>query len=358
VRMRACSRVCVCLRLKKSHLRKKAFRYGTRIGAMSALLLCLSAAIAPLCLGLRVRDPPPDFYACEEEGEAVSRSCSLTEGVPDYTMDALLKSGYRRMQALASAGRRPLALHVGADGLNNGANWTDVHLYTRVLRNAGMPAGGLRLAFVEPIAEKSTWFWDHVKKLPVDPDQVSLVTAMIGGSCAEPTRKMYRLSPRVLVDFDINIDTTLGWVSTNPKHPLNVIKFWAEANMPMTCANKTGDCKQNFKRFAEAPNITAYIEEIRIPCQTLEGLLEETLGARVEDLAMLVVDAEGMDEQIILQLVGSSAFKPGFIMWEKEWRHEGPLAAELRRKGYRVGWKVGSNTTRGADTANNIAVLP
>uniref|UniRef100_A0A7S1QMG0 Methyltransferase FkbM domain-containing protein n=1 Tax=Alexandrium catenella TaxID=2925 RepID=A0A7S1QMG0_ALECA len=261
------------------------------------------------------------------------------------------------MRALASAGRRPLAVHVGADGLQNTKRWTDMHLYRRVLEHAGLPPGVLRLGFVEPVVEKTKQFWRHVGRLPVAPSQVSLVTAMVD-NCTRPEAKMYKISEQASRDFGMDISMARGWVSADPWHPVTITQYWAEHDMPVRCANGTGDCRSLFKQFANAWNMTRYFEEIQIRCLNLKEIIETELGAQVEDLAMLVVDAEGLDERILLSLAGSSAFEPGFVMWEKgkDWRPS-TAADLLRGKGYKVGMKLGSEVNPDADAPNMIAVL-
>jgi len=324
-------------------------------------LWLLALALAPSCLCLRQRGagpPEQDFFACEEEGRAVVRDCSPVEGVPPRQMDELLEAGYRRMRAVAAAGRTPLALHIGADDLGNEARWTDVHLYTRVLRGAALPPDALRLAFVEPIEDKAPGFWKHAAKLPVSRERVSLVAAAMDGSCREPETKLYRVSRQAGRDFDFEEGRPNGWVSVNPRHPITTVCIWADNNMPVRCRNHTGQCIENFQRFRHAPNLTDYLEAVAIPCRTPAGLLED-LGASVEDLAMLVVDAEDLDAQIVLSLVSRSDFRPGFIMWEAGGALEAQLSNELRKKGYHVGMKAGMDGGHSdADASNIVAVLP
>lgn len=327
--------------------------------------LCLLALLDLVQLGLALRhggflyNSRPAFFACEDD-EGVAVSCSTQQGVPSRQMDELLAAGYRRMRAVAAMGRRPLVVHIGADGLRNSAKWTDVHLYSQVLSHAGVPSGALRLAFVEPMEEKSQTFWQGVERLPVNRSQVSLVTAMVDGSCPSPTRSMYRVAPEAYRDFHLNTLFMGGWSSANPRHPLNVIRSWARQHWRYPCEGFKTDCTEDFQRFSQMPNLTDYIQEVSIPCRTLEALVED-VGAEVEDLAMLVVDAEGLDASILLSLVDDETFMPGFIMWEgfsadDASTPQAQIQARLRERGYRVGVKPGLGAK--GDATNSIAVFP
>uniref|UniRef100_A0A7S2NCJ9 Methyltransferase FkbM domain-containing protein n=1 Tax=Alexandrium andersonii TaxID=327968 RepID=A0A7S2NCJ9_9DINO len=170
--------------------------------------------------------------------------------------------------------------------------------------------------------------------------------------------------------FDFDPLMTQGWVSFQPSHPLDVVGYWVRANLPITCkSDYRQDCRQNLKRFWDAPDRNSYIEGLPIPCHSLPSLVQ-TAGSDLRDLSMLVVDAEGLDTKILAATAEREDFLPGFIMWEvgnsKEERVILPeLQRVLRRKGYTVGIKTGANTTikghggnfKTGDAANMIAVL-
>uniref|UniRef100_A0A7S2C2G1 Uncharacterized protein n=1 Tax=Alexandrium andersonii TaxID=327968 RepID=A0A7S2C2G1_9DINO len=125
--------------------------------------------------------------------------------------------------------------------------------------------------------------------------------------------------------------------------------------------NAPWDCTKNFQRFSSASNFADYIQKVDIRCQTLEGLVKES-GARLDDMGMVVVDAEGKDAVILLALVDREDFKPGFIMWEDSHKYRDAsqdLVRALRQRGYKVGAKSDMVTTNGrvSDSGNFVAVL-
>uniref|UniRef100_A0A6T9UAK4 Methyltransferase FkbM domain-containing protein n=1 Tax=Alexandrium catenella TaxID=2925 RepID=A0A6T9UAK4_ALECA len=230
-----------------------------------------------------------------------------------------------------------------------------MHLYRRVLQRAGLSPDTLRLAFVEPMASKSGTFWRHVGQLPVNASQVALMTAVIDETCP-PFKRVFRLNPDAALQFDFDIQMISGWVSANRDHFMETVRTWLDSNAPVSCLNQTGDCRDNLRRLFHMRNASHYVEDVLMRCLTLEGLVRE-VGAEVEDLAMLVSDAEGTDARIILSLVGNEDFRPGFIMWEKNSKGDGQLVEELRKKGYQVGIKAGLDGSREVDAGNLVAVL-
>jgi len=232
-----------------------------------------------------------------------------------------------------------------------------MHLYGHVLEHSGLAAGALRLAFVEPVEDKAPEFWSRVGRLPVDKSQVSLWTAMLDGACPEEERSLYRISPKALRDFNMSKSTVGGWCSEFKDHAFRVLKIWVGGDWSLPCYDNSGNCRESWERFASMPNLTDYREEIRVPCFTLAGLLEE-LGAEVGDLAMLVVDAEDFDQAIVGPLASDPRFRPGFVMWEGSYPDGGPLHDQLLARGFKIGSKPGYGGSPGADAANTVAVLP
>jgi len=248
-------------------------------------------------------------------------------------------------------------VHVGADGLRSTRHkWTDTHLYTHVLNHSGLAAGTLRLAFVEPIEEKARGFWIRVGWLPVNKSQVSLWTAMLDGSCPKSTRSLFRISPAAMREFNMSSVVLSGWVSQEKGHAFKVLKHWVSSGHRLPCYDVPGDCREGWERFARLPNLTDYYEELLVPCYTLADLLTK-LGTEVADLAMLVVDAEELDQAIIQPLASDPSFRPGFIMWEGKYQNGGPLHDLLLAQGFQLGSKQG-NDGHGGDAPNTVAVLP
>uniref|UniRef100_A0A7S4R908 Methyltransferase FkbM domain-containing protein n=1 Tax=Alexandrium monilatum TaxID=311494 RepID=A0A7S4R908_9DINO len=326
---------------------------------MAPSRVCLLAVLPLALLGLRRllaerQHWQPDFVACENERELCGGLLTPSRG-----MGTLLEHGSRRMRSLAAAGRTPLALHIGADTMGNKARWADKHLYIEVLARSGLPAGALSLAFVEPLEQKKEDFWHNVKMLPVDSSRVSLVNGMVDGECRERTRSLWGFSPSVGPEFGINFGILGGWTSADPNHARLTLESWVDTIKKFYCQPGVQNCAGSWRRLRHLPNVSDYIQEFRVPCLTPADLLAK-LGVRAEDIAMLVVDAEGFDVAIIEPLARDPSFRPGFVMWERVdnvARCEA-LRNSMRHRGYEVGPTHVSDVGGVSDAGNIIAVLP
>mmetsp|Transcript_41396 Transcript_41396/g.95952 ORF Transcript_41396/g.95952 Transcript_41396/m.95952 type:complete len:326 (+) Transcript_41396:2-979(+) len=306
---------------------------------------------------------------------------------PSVYMADLLVTVKGKADEVTARGRTPLVVHIGADGLRNGAMWTDVHLYKEVisdLQNAtrhtklqrklnlyqqvASQLANVKMIFVEPVASKSGDFWRNVGRLPIDRDRVELVTAFADGDCEEPFGTLYKLNHDLISrDFhpwDFRI--TDGWTSMSKGWIWNPMRTWLNEGRSQPCGGSYSgqQCREDFRKLLELPNRTSYIQELKVPCVTVQSLLE-SIGGSPSDVVMLNVDTEGHDCDILKPAASNDAFRPAFVMWEGGWQSEvnTGVVQTLRGRGYLVGSKPGpevQNANQHAhfvDSANIVAVL-
>lgn len=230
--------------------------------------------------------------------------------------------------------------------------WTDQDLYKEVLSRFANKTGQRRFVAVDTEefnrGDSTSGATQSMRELGFPDENSFFRAALVEGNCLG--MHLWTMSPKVRdwgiepINWNsIKRDDVIGAIASFPTaekfheaHP-----FWS------------WDLAERFARFATTANISDYvIPKEDCPCQLPSQILEST-KTRPEDLAMVVIDAEGSDESILHALLELPGFRPSYLQWEVKSAKFTDSVAKLRKRGYRVG----RNAPGSADDLNMIAVL-
>mmetsp|Transcript_99116 Transcript_99116/g.308917 ORF Transcript_99116/g.308917 Transcript_99116/m.308917 type:complete len:238 (-) Transcript_99116:53-766(-) len=230
------------------------------------------------------------------------------------------------------------------------ARFADRDLYTKAI---SLLPEDVKESFALALVEPNTIFYpmlaSNAMKLPMSFSQVKFVPGMVTDLCSAPNISMYRFSYQAHLDFGARYMVYDSWFGADKAFPMRALRGFAaqKAYPPFT-----EEQMQAFRRFDAAPNASAYVQEIKVPCHTPSSLLA-SLGVQASDLAMVVIDAEGSDTKILNELIKLPGFRPGYLQWEAG--NPGKIGTKLQELGYKVGGV--SSGGGGSDAENAVAVL-
>lgn len=269
----------------------------------------------------------PDFVVCSSQDPCHRR-------IPSTWIPDLLQSVGEQMKGMVEAGRRPLILHIGASGLDNLAEWADMHLYKEVVARLPLRTDEYRLALVEPQAVQAAELADRAKSLGFNRRARHIVSAAVAAWCPERGLLTYGFSEAVARDFGARWRMYRTWIRATRAGLLEAAcgGFLAAR---LSDPGLAGD-QRSFGELCRGGNASAYVVEARQTCLTPRQLLD-TLGADAGDLAMLVVDAEGEDASIVKELLKMESFRPRLVMFEAKWAEDLEVLVELKLQRYSLG---------------------
>lgn len=130
-----------------------------------------------------------------------------------------------------------------------------------------------------------------------------------------------------------------------------------------TCFTVSADLGRRAEAFAGLPweKMAAYVRKVKPNCLTPDELLP-TMGVAAEDVAMLVLDCEGCEPDILRTLFNSTSFRPQFVQYEDKGAYlhnaDGPADDKfaLWMLGKQLNYNVGVASRTNDDPFNIIAV--
>lgn len=280
----------------------------------------------------------PDFKMCDEQ--------ALCRAGETYELD-LLMSVADRARRIAASGATPVLLQIGLDGLRNPAKFCDVDLYQEL--SLILNLSDFRSVLVDAKSEQNDQVWSNVAKTKLDAAKVRIVNGFLMGKCEADHMVMYSFSPRIQEVFGVGAEHT-GWVSGASKlRPIQSLRGYVREVM-----RADNPFAEQWKAMGALTDneLFEYIEEKPYRCFTPSALLGEA-GVDAGSLAMVVVDAEGEDWNIVGAFLEMRGFKPGVLQWEGVYSGSAEQVSALRRLGFRVGNVAQHN---GGDSFNILAV--
>uniref|UniRef100_A0A7S1WEV5 Methyltransferase FkbM domain-containing protein n=1 Tax=Alexandrium catenella TaxID=2925 RepID=A0A7S1WEV5_ALECA len=201
-----------------------------------------------------------------------------------------LKATSARIEELKAAGRRPVGLYIGTNDLTDG----DIQALTT------LPFAALRTILVEPQAAVLPKLRERAAAAGLGDAEV--INAAV---CPNSTGDfvMYGFSQRLIDDFP-------GAATANLSHLTSLKSTWAAKQ-----ARRARRLKDYGMGDLTVKQLLSYVEEMRVRCVTPYDLLRE-LGAQAQDVAILIVDAEGYDPVLIRLFLELEGFRPSYLQFE------------------------------------------
>lgn len=289
------------------------------------------------------KEVPSDFIMCD-----TIESCGQPEMMrPTYGTD-ILHAVEPKAHMISKSGSQPVLLQIGVDGLSNPAKFTDVDLYQQL--GSILPLRDFRLILVDPSEDKNAATWTRLKKTSLKPKNVQILNGLVMGECPDEYVTMYRFSNQVDKDFHLDGQTSYqGWTSTDKESPVKSLTGYVEHLPPRQEVRRL-----QWETFANAPNVTDYIKAAKYHCFTPSMVLKEAKIDAV-NLAMVIIDAEGQDLDIVDGFLKAPVFEPGWLQWEGGMETSQKQIRALRKLGFRVGRNM---KHPGSDASNVIALQP
>ncbi|CAK0872180.1 unnamed protein product [Prorocentrum cordatum] len=210
----------------------------------------------------------------------------------------------RRLLNKRAFGVRPTIVHVGP---NNLMQPDEVARYTEWLKF--FP----HVLLVEPNPSVARGLLERLSAWGAA--RASLMEVVQAALCVGNTQSasFYRFSENVLKEFP-NLD---------PYH-ISEGGSLLQDKYNTTWSENFGGFKNPGYSQEEWERMLTYVEEIKVKCFTAERLLERN-AVRPSDVDILIVDAEGLDDQIVMAFFALEGFRPAFVMYEKSivWRMKG-----------------------------------
>lgn len=277
-----------------------------------------SGLVFVICL-LRGRgQPSPRLRAARNRGAAAAGAlgAAVLQGLRNAT-----KPGARQaaQQLLEAAARRDRGLSVLQVGACDGA-WADTNDPVQPL----LSDPRVRALLLEPAPPQWAELRQRVMALPGAEGRLLAVNAALCPSGGATSLPFYAVSSRYAVD--------------HPEAP-----HWAKKEI--------GSLMRSHLEKHRIP--AEYIEEISVPCRTPAQIFEEAGSPvkRPRDLDVLLVDAEGMDADVVNAFLELPELRPTMLVFERQHMLGATrrlLGERLRAKHYYV-WDE--------DRRNSVAIL-
>merc|ERR1719245_3026948 len=266
-----------------------------------------------------------------------------------YGID-LYRSVMPKTRAIIESGATPVLLQIGIDGLTNGANFTDVDMYRKLVTL--LPVHDFRVIMVDPQEKRNSLIRLRVPSAKLDQDKVQIVNALVMGKCETAYYSTWGFSDKIQDVFGSGPEYT-GWRSGSPQMVLSAMRGYVKKVL-----QRSNPCFQQWVDMARLPDevLMKFIEEERSRCLTPSTLLDE-VKVNASTLAMVVIDAEGQDVGIVKAFLQQQGFKPGYLQYEGRYSNGSEEWVEsLHKMGYQVGSSAAAHA--GGDSDNVIAVQP
>jgi len=293
---------------------------------------------------------PPQFSVCD-----LPEPCGPKDSKWHYVQDLLQTNVLPKMQEVASRGNLPVILHIGSSDLASDQRFTDMDLHTRAL--ATIPPHLrqlLRLVFVDANADYEQELLKRVRRLPIEPSQARFLNGMMTDECPSAHASMYRFTHQAADDFGVPWNIIRSWFGPTRDDPVGALAAWTLKVVPTLPTAPAA----KWRAFDQAANRSSYVGEFRVPCLTVSMLLQRA-NVTARSMAMVVIDAERRDLEIVSSLLRFEGWRPGYLQYEQSaWAlsAHSSIVRKLHIRGYSVGRSYGDSKS-GSDANNVVAVL-
>mmetsp|Transcript_25396 Transcript_25396/g.65629 ORF Transcript_25396/g.65629 Transcript_25396/m.65629 type:complete len:224 (+) Transcript_25396:189-860(+) len=195
-----------------------------------------------------------------------------------------------------------------------------------------LPEPGRRAVLVEPqpaIAAKLRKFVEPYK---------SRVNVVEAAACPKDSAE-----PLTFYALSNTINPKTGRIGNTHKH----LPFWASQ---VASFDRSHIERANAWTMAMAGvNLTDYIEEVKVPCYSLETLARMNhIGPGADDLALLSVDAEGLDLSILMA-ANLGSIQPAVLVFEVKHRQSVSGKCDVYKKLAQAGYECACAHTENAE---------
>jgi len=225
--------------------------------------------------------------------------CAAGAQTSEEFAETMLRRYADRARLRARAGRLPLAVHVGPSLLSE----ADLNFYQSM-----RSAGPFRAVLVEPNPRLAARLEERILSGGIDPQHVTVLNKAVCRTSGQHV-SFYRYSASLLEDFP------------DAASMLDKMDEWGTLEGPQFLLHDVGVKTEHYWRRlpgAIQPRWESYVEEVPVPCVTPPQLLAAA-AAQPQDVDFMIVDAEGLDIEIVHTLLGNPRFQPAVLQFE--WVH-------------------------------------